>query len=227
MAGKKDWLSVALRSHFTPGVADYHFQQTNQRTFVRVNGSLCQFMHFQLASGGGRQFCVNYSTISLALPLEHLAWLNGIGGRFPRGKSDSGWWKSDTEDRASQSILEVLLVLRDQVLPWFEETATLDGFIQVLTDRRATPHGQLDSHLLLCRAVCRITAGDAQRAKDDLHEARLEFTTDLAARPFTTFNSDLIATCDRLLSAIDAGTVMDLLASGQATSERNLGVRRQ
>jgi hypothetical protein len=205
MARSKDPLTAAMTSILKPGVAHENFRRLSGRVFARVTDDILQFMYLQLSAYGSRDFCVNYSSIPLFAPREHLSWL--IGGRFPRGKSHDGWWASATQDRADQSMREVVATFQTEVLPWFAKTENVVGLLAELEACGETPN----AHLYFEIGCCHLWLSDRPAANVALNRARELYQGSYEEMPSREWCLLGVHQCDRLLEAIANVKTKDLL----------------
>jgi len=173
-------------------------------------------MNFQLSSHGTRDFCINYSTIPLFMPHESLGWV--VGGRFPRGKSADGWWKSNTLEQAERSVMEITKTFRGPILDWFERTSSLEGMIRELSQSSK----QLNAHAAFSRGCCLAKLGLRQDALDAAAAARSGFDEAHQGARDVKWLEEYANHCRRLIVSITEKTESELLDQWQRQSVANL-----
>jgi hypothetical protein len=161
-------------------------------------------MYLQLSQWGGRNFCVNYSSIPLFTPKAHLGWI--IGGRFPCGKSHDGWWSAKTPNRADDSMKMVAATFESFARPWFEQTATVETLLTELLrfDDLPNPHIQFEI------GCCLAWLSDG-RSFTALERARQSYKTSYDEMPARDWCLQCITYCDLLLAAVADGSSREVL----------------
>src|SRR5512137_2154965 len=119
-----DCLAVSTKSILKPAMGSLGFAPYGKRTFVLLNGDILQFVDLQLSAWGSREFAVDYSSLLLFPVREHLSI--PVGGRLPRGRSCDGWWSSLRQDYADNSMKEIVTLINERLVPWFNKTKSLD-----------------------------------------------------------------------------------------------------
>ena len=115
-----------------PAVAQHGFQEYSKKMYFRMCGKIGQFLDLQKSAWGGGDFAVNYF---ICILVPHRRFIGSVfAGRVPRGKSGDGWWKSDSEEAAENSMLDVRSKFETFALPIFERSATLPGYIAAMKE---------------------------------------------------------------------------------------------
>jgi hypothetical protein len=216
----KDPLGAAITAFFKPAVALYGFKKWGGRSFARIRDNLVQDMGFQLTAYGTKDFCVNYCTVPLFLPHDFFGWT--FGGRFPRGKSSDGWWKSKKQAFADESMQDVAQTFESRVLPWFDATATVEGFVREVEAARPSPNVHVEFNYACCLAW--LTRD--QEAKRSLVAARAGYEASYREMPARQWAAQHVSHCEELMRAIEAGNGKALLTDWRDVSVSRLKLTR-
>ena len=68
----QDPFTAALSDIFLPAVRPFGFDRRSARLIVRISDGILQLLNFQKSGYGGADFCVNYASMALFLPSEHI-----------------------------------------------------------------------------------------------------------------------------------------------------------
>jgi hypothetical protein len=138
-------------------------------------------------------------------PRERLSWL--IGGRFPRGKSNDGWWPSKTQQQSDQSMSEILSTLHAKVFQWFIKTETVLGLAAELRACGDTPNAHVHFEI----GCCQLRVSNRLEAKTAIVRARTLYHKTHDQMPTCVWPLDWVTQCNRLLAAIDDKTDASVL----------------
>jgi hypothetical protein len=216
----KDPLGAAITAFFKPVVARCEFKRWGGRGFARIRDSLVQYMGFQSTAYGTKDFCVNYCTVPLFLPHDFFGWT--FGGRFPRGKSNDGWWKSKKQAFADESMKEVANTFVSRILPWFDETATVQGFLREVEAARPSPN----VHVEFNYACCLAWLSRDQEAKGSFVAARAGYEASHLEMPERDWAARHVSHCEELMRAIETGNGRSLLTDWRDVSITRLKLTR-
>lgn len=126
------FLTKAAKAVLKPAVAEHGFQEYSPRVYYRMCGKIGQFLTLQKSAWGSGDFAVNYLIFIL---VPHRKFVGSVfAGRLPRGKSRDGWWKSEPQKAAQNSMLEIRTKFEDFAIPIFKQSATLSGYIDALKE---------------------------------------------------------------------------------------------
>jgi hypothetical protein len=177
------------------------FQARGSRAFVRVVGDILQYLDLQLSAWGSKDFAVNYTSLPLFPPTDHIYL--PCGGRVPRGHSSDGWWSAKSHEVADQSMTEVLGVVRDRVVPFFARTS-------LLADLRDELLPSSNAHHLFGAACCEARLGSAGALRTTA-SALAAFHRWHAEMPERTWCLERITLAERLAEALGSGGTQRLL----------------
>ncbi len=198
-----DFLSKAAKAVLKPAIAHCGFQEYSTKTYFRMCGRVAQFLDLQKTKWGGGDFAVNYFIFIL---VPHRTFIGSVfAGRFPRGKSGDGWWKSDSEEAARISISEVREKFESFAHPIFERTASIGGYIdelKVLSAESLNAHFRAD---IGCALAC---SGRLEESLRYVRKAEEEYRAFSAQFPVTTkpmWSDESANEMSALAAAIEAG----------------------
>src|SRR4051794_33981471 len=73
MAGRSsDPLTAATTSILIPELWSHSFRRKTNRIIARIQDDILQVFDLQLSAYGGKDFCINYASLSLFCPREYL-----------------------------------------------------------------------------------------------------------------------------------------------------------
>jgi hypothetical protein len=160
----KDPLTAATTSILLPALRPLNFGRKTNRLILRISDDILQFIDLQLSSFGDKSFCVNYASIPLFSPRDYLVLQPG--DRL-RKKGAEAWWSSSDQKVAGHSMTEIVNLLKEQAIPFFNKTETVSGLLKVLLAANwAAKH-----HLEFERACCRASLHEFDEARRHLNLA--------------------------------------------------------
>jgi hypothetical protein len=160
-ARSSDPLTAATTSILIPELRSHGFRRKTKRVIARVRNDILQFFDLQLSAYGGKDFCVNYASLSLFCPRDYLSLQPGA--RLKRENGAEAWSSATTQNDADASMTKVVKMAQTQALPFFEATKSVDGLLQCLKrENWGSQH-----HLYLEIACCEARMGRFDEAKSD------------------------------------------------------------
>ena len=200
----QDFLAKAARTSLRPAVARHGFQQYSPKAFFRLCGKIVQFVDLQKSGWGGGNFAVNYFIFIL---VPHRKFIGSIfAGRFPRGKSGDGWWKSVPEEAAEESMQEVCSIFESFALPILDESMTLSGYATAL---RKHCQGAHSGHASADMGIALICDGKIEEGHRLVRKAEVDYRAFSAQFPGMKeplWSDECADQMARLSSAVEAGT---------------------
>ena len=214
MRRSKDPLRASTTTILAPTLRAMGFRARGSRAFVRVVGDILQYLDLQPSAWGSKDFAVNYTSLPLFPPTEHIYL--PCGGRVPRGHSPDGWWSAKSHEVADHSMTEVLERVKDRVEPFFQRTSLLTELCQELL-------ASSNAHHLLGAACCqaRLRAPDALRTTASALAAFQRWHVEMPERSWCL---DRIAIAERLAEALASGQPQGLLDEWRSESLARLGI---
>ena len=196
----KDPLTAATTAIFLPRLRAFGFQRNTNRIVGRIRANILQFFILQLSAYGGKDFCINYASLSLFCPRDYL--ILQPGARLAWSNGAEAWLSALTHDTADASMGQFAEMALEQALPFFESTKTVEG---LLTHLQHEDWGA-QHHLNLEKACC---AAKVKRLSD----ARIYtlIAIELYREDGWDWCMQYIKLCEPLLTAIDDNTVGDLM----------------
>ena len=211
----QDPLTAALSDIFLPAVRPFGFDRKSARLVLRISDSILQLLDFQKSGYGGGDFCVNYASMALFLPREHIVLEPGgrlTGQQYP-GQIDR-WWPSETHEGAARSMVEVLDAFHQEGRPFFESTKTVGSLLEHLLPIRLNDH-----HYEFERGACFARL-------DSIGEAihRLRRAVDLYDEDGRDWCAEYADRARSLMRACESGTHSSLLAEWEDFTRSRLGL---
>lgn len=207
----KDSLAAATTAHLLPALGPYGFRRRSARLVGRLGECAFQLLDFQKASFGGGNFCVNYASMLLVPPTDHVVLQPGDRLRSARGCD--AWWPASSPEEADASMREVIERVAAQALPFFEATSSATG----LYGHLAQASWGSQHHLELARGACAAWLGDRARAREHLCLATALYEED-GLDWCAQYREQALA----LLDAIAQGSHAALLRTWRAETVRGL-----
>ena len=199
-ARSKNPLTAATTSILIPSVKDMGFNRKTGRIIARVSADILQYIYLQVSAYGGKDFCVSYASITLFNPRDFLVL--SPGSRLRGANRADAWLPALTYDEADASMREVLSMFKDQAMPFFRSTETLNGMLQCLKAQKwAALH-----HLNFEIACCLAKMGRFRESKRHVAHAIDLYRKD--GRPWAIKNAEL---AEQLLAALEVRSEMELL----------------
>lgn len=219
MTGRKrraqDPLTAALSDIFLPAVRRFGFDRKSARLIVPISDGMLQLINFQKTGYGGGDFCVNYASMPLFLPRDHIVLEPGgrlTGQQFP-GQIDR-WWPSTTHEIADRSIAEVVDVFQSEGVAFLESTRTVSGLLEHLLPIRLDDH-----HYEFERGACFARLGSVGEAVPRLRRAVALYHED--GRDWCAENAGRATS---LMRACESGAQSSLLAQWEDFTRSRLGL---
>jgi hypothetical protein len=211
----QDPLTAALSDIFLPTVRPFGFDRRSARLIVRVSDGILQLLNFQKSGYGGADFCVNYASMALFLPSEHIVLEPGgrlTGQQYP-GQIDR-WWPSATYENADRSMAEVLDAFHQEGRPFFDSTRTVGSLLEHLLPIRLDDH-----HYEFRRGACFARLGSIEEAV-----LRLRRAVDLYNEDGRDWCAEYADRARSLMRACESGTHSVLLAEWEEFTRSRLGL---
>ena len=211
-----DPLTAALTEIFLPVVRPMGFFRKSGRDIVRVTDGILQLLSFQKSGWGGGDFCVNYVSMLLFMPAEHVVL--EPGGRLS-GEASGGperWWQSGTHQQADDSMSQVLDAFTTEAAPFFESTRSVAGLLKHLLSIPRRDH-----HDELKRGACFARLGFIDQATHHLRRA-----VDLYVEDGRPWCADYAEQATMLLHACESREQQQLLAEWELFSRSKLGLEK-
>ena len=206
-----DPLWAATRAILLPALRPLGLVRKTNRMIGRLTSGILQFLDLQVTRWGDKDFCINYASLSLWRPREYLVLQPGA--RLQRANGGEAWLPASTVEEAHASMHEVVAMSREQAIPFFESTKTVEGLLAHLEKERwGSEH-----HLNFDKACCAAKLGRLSQAATFLERAIDLYRED--GRPWCHENIEL---CGRLLAAVRNDEAEALLRDWQSQSVANL-----
>jgi len=210
-----DPLTAATTTIPLPSLRSLEFRPKTNRVIARLSVGILQFFDLQLSAYGGKDFCVNYASLSLFRPRDYL--ILQPGDRLRGNNRAEAWMPAASGEAADASMREVTRMAHDQALPFFESTKTVEGLLACLENENwGSTH-----HLNLEKACCSAKLGRLSQAQGYALRAIELYREDGRA-----WCSEGIQHCERLLSAILTGEADGLLRAWETHSIEKLRLQK-
>ena len=210
-----DPLSAATRRILLPALRPYGLVRKTNRVTGRLVSGIFQFFDLQVSRWGGKDLCVNYASLALCPRREYL--ILQPGDRLRGANGGEAWLPAATIEEANASMEEVLTMLCEQAIPFFESTKTTEGLLIHLEQADwGSQH-----HLSFERACCAAKLGRMSEAAT--HVAR---AIDLYREDGRDWCNQYLEQCDDLLTAVRNREADALLRQWEAQSVANLRLEK-
>lgn len=220
-----DAITTATRTVLLPELRPLEFQPRTDRVVGRIVDGILQFLSVHVSSRGSRQFCVNYASLCLCRPRDFLSLSPG-GILGPSGKPrprfqpfrrqpQQSWFPGATDTEAADSMRQILVLVRREAVPFFEQTRTVSGLLEYLEHQDWASRHHLEFELGCCLA----RMGQHAEAQAHLEQALREYEAD--GRDWCVPEADRVR---RLLAALDQNQAFRQLSEWEAESVRSLDV---
>jgi hypothetical protein len=187
-----DPLTAATTSILIPELRSHGFRRKSNRIIARIQDDILQFFDLQMSAYGGKDFCVNYASISLFYPRDYL--LLQPGARLKKDNGAEAWLLAKTHDDADASMAKVANMVQTQALPFFEATKSVDGLLECFNrENWGSRH-----HLYLEMAFCEARMGRFGEAQ--AHALR---AIELYREDGRDWCAKYIDLCQRLIAGIE------------------------
>ena len=198
------------------------FQMLSPKVFMRLDGKIAQYLTLQKTQYGGGDFSVDYFVFILIPPREFVGSV--LAGRFPQGKSQDGWWKSQSEESARASMGEVCETFKTFGRSLLDSTRSLSGYVSEL-QRRGSDSGNAHFHADIgCALLCEGRVVEATTSLERAERQYMAFT--VAGKP-VEWSAKAAAKMRELLNAVHAGTHGKLIDQWYSMSLVNLGIDKK
>jgi len=209
----KDPLSAATTGILVPALQPHGFRRGSTRRLGRLGACAFQLLELQKSASGSADFCVNYASMLLVPPVDHLVLQPG--GRLRGARGGDAWWPAAGPDQADESMRQVVAAVRAQALPFFQATRSAGG----LYDQLAREEWGSRHHLELALGACAAWLEDLGSARAHLGRAIALYAGD-----GRSWCAGFSARAQALLDAIDGGVHGALLRGWRAESVQALGL---
>jgi hypothetical protein len=149
-ARSSDPLTAATTRILIPELRSHGFRRKTKRIIARVRDDILQFFDLQLSAYGGKNFCVNYASLSLFCPRDYL--ILQPGARLKGENGAEAWLSAKTHDEADASMAKVVKMVQTQALPFFEATKSVDGLLECLKSEDWGSRHHLYLEMAFCEA---------------------------------------------------------------------------
>ena len=213
-------MTAATTTVLKPVLGQHRFSQLSRRSFGRLGGDILRYLDLQASAWGNKEFAVNFASIGLFPPRDHIVL--PTGGRLPQGKSPDGWWSYRSHEIADRSMTEVASRFEQELIPWFERTSDLQGFIAELeTGTEGTnPHPHFEI------ACCEARLGNEAAANQRLLRASELYKAAYDEMSERTWCLENLALVDQLRAALGNGTADSLLTGWREYSYDHLRLKK-
>lgn len=201
MKRSKDPLTAATTSVVLPALKPLGFVRVKTRIIGRLRNDILQFLSFQLSGYGGKDFCVNYASLSLFRPREFFS----LDGRLTKHLKHGGirqWWSAKTHEAADNSMADIVSTLQEELLPWFNGTDTVSGLLEYLNKQNWSARHHLEFERACCLARLDIIDDARKAAERALH---------LYQEDWRDWCKPYAAWCKKLIGSIDSDRYQDTL----------------
>jgi hypothetical protein len=210
-----DPLTAATTSILIPELRSHGFRRKTNRIIARIQDDILQFFDLQLSAYGGKNFCVNYASISLFCPRDYL--ILQPGARLKRANGADAWLPAKTHEDADASMAQVANMARTQALPFFDATKSADGLLGWLKrENWGSRH-----HLYLEMAFCEAWLGRISEAK--AHALR---AIELYREDSRDWCPEYIDLCEQLIAGIESNNSTERFQHWIEHSDGKLGLSR-
>jgi hypothetical protein len=208
-----DPLTAATTSILIPEFRPHGFRRKTNRIIARIQDDILQFFDLQLSTYGGKDFCVNYASMSLFCPRDYLILQSGA--RLKSATGAEAWLSATTHEDADASMAQVARLAQAQAWPFFEATKSIDGLLEWLKcENWGSRH-----HLYLEMAFCEARLGRVSEAKA------------LALRAIELYREDgrdwcrqYIDLCGQLIAGIETNNLPEIFQRWLEHSDVKLGL---
>jgi hypothetical protein len=210
-----DPLTAATTSILIPELRSHGFRRKTNRIIARIQDDILQFFDLQMSVYGGKDFCVNYASISIFCPRDYLVLEPGS-----RLKCDNGaeaWLSAKAHDDADASMVKVANMVQAQALPFFEATKSVDGLLDCLQHERCESRHHWYREIAFCEARSG-RFGDAQA-----HAAR---AIELYREDGRDWCAEYIDLCQQLIAGIESNTLAEMFRHWIEHSVGKLGLSK-
>ena len=210
-----DPLSASTTSILIPELRSHGFRRKTNRVIARIQDDILQFLDLQMSAYGGKNFCVNYASLSLFCPRDYLilepgARLNGENGA-------EAWLSAKSHDDADASMAKIAKMVQTQALPFFEATKSVDGLLECLKrEDWGSRH-----HLYLEIAFC-----EARRAQVGEAQAHALRAIELYREDGRDWCAEYIDLCQRLIAGIESDKLTEMFQHWLEHSIGKLGLSK-
>ncbi|MBX9693343.1 MAG: hypothetical protein K2Z81_13230 [Cyanobacteria bacterium] len=108
-----------------------------------------QFFYIQMSGYGGKDFCINYASLSLFNPRDYLILHPGDRLRESGGEL---WVPSLSLEEADASMELCSQLAKEQAIPFFEATKTVEGLFNCLMQESWGSNHHLNAEIAFCLA---------------------------------------------------------------------------
>jgi hypothetical protein len=210
-----DPLTAAMTSILLPILQPNGFRRKTNRVLVRIRDDILQFFDLQLSAYGGKDFCVNYASLSLYCPRDYL--ILQPGDRLKQENGTEAWLSAATHDAANLSMHIVTRMTEAQAMVFFESTSSTEGLLAYLEKEN---WGSLH-HLNLEKACCAAKLHHFPIAREYALQA-----IELYLKDGRSWCLEGIELCKQLLGEIENGSADALLAQWLDHSVGKLGLQK-
>jgi hypothetical protein len=198
-----------------PELRSHGFRRKTSRIIARIRDDILQFFDLQLSAYGGKDFCVNYASLSLFCPRDYLVLQPGA--RLKRENGAEAWLPAKTHDEADASMAKVANMAQTQALPFFDETKSVNGLLECLKrEIWGSRH-----HLHLEMACCEARLGRFGEAQ--AHALR---AIDLYREDGRDWCAEYIDLCQRLIAGIESSELTEMFQHWIEHSVGKLGLSK-
>jgi hypothetical protein len=145
-----DPLTAATTIILIPELRSHGFRRKTNRIIARIQDDILQFFDLQMSAYGGKDFCVNYASISIFCPRAYLVLQPGARLKWENGAE--AWLSAKTHNDADASMAKVAGMVKTQALPFFEATKSVDGLLECLKRENWGSQHHLYLEIAFCEA---------------------------------------------------------------------------
>jgi len=198
-----------------PELRSHGFRRKTNRLIARIQDDILQFFDLQLSGYGGKDFCVNYASISLFCPRDYM--ILQPGARLKRENGAEAWLSAKTHEVADVSMAQVANMAQTQALPFFDATKSVDGLLGWLNrENWGSRH-----HLYLEMAFCEARLGRISEAK-----ALAVGAIELYREDGRDWCPGYIDLCEQLIAGIESNNLTERFQRWIEHSDGKLGLSK-
>lgn len=210
-----DPLTAATTSILLPELRCHGFRRKTNRVMARIQEDILQFLDLQMSAYGGKDFCVNYASISIFCPRDYFVLQPGSRLKWDNGAE--AWLSAKAHDDADASMAKVANMVQTQALPFFESTKSVKGLLECLKrESWGSRH-----HLYLEMAFC-----EGRRGRFGEAEAHALRAIELYHEDGRDWCAEYIDLCQRLIAGIERDKLTEMFQQWINHSVRKLGLSK-
>jgi len=220
-----DPLTKATKAVLLPELSRLGFRAQTNRVLGRIEHGILQFLIVHVSSRGSRHFSVQYASLSLFRPRDVLSLSPG-GILGPSGKPRAryhlfrrqpqpSWFQGATEAEATESMRRILILVKGEALPFFQQTRTASDLLEHLRHETWASRHHLEFEIGCCLA----RLDQHPEAHAHLEQALFQYEAD--GRDWCAREAGRVR---ELLAAIERNEADHKLGEWEAESIQSLGV---